>query len=297
MSPLPPVDSDLLRTFVEVVDSGGFSQAAERLMRGQSAISLQIKRLEERLNVKLFDRGPRHVRLTAEGELILDTARRILSLNEELISKLDEPEMAGMVRLGAPEDFATSHLPKVLASFARNYPKVTLEVTCELTLEILDRFEAGGLDLALVKRAPTDGPVGQRVWREGLVWVGAYQGIAAARKTLPLVVSPRPCVYRQRATDTLDVHQKPWRIAYTCGSLSGNHAAVRAGLGVTVLPKDMVPEDLTVLSDLPDLADTEIALLTTGNLNEPARRLSDFIIRELESAGHRATLSAPTPRV
>lgn len=301
MTPRSPIDSDLLRTFVQVVESGGFSQAAARLLRGQSAVSLQIKRLEERLDAKLFDRGPRHVRLTPEGELILDLARRILSLNEELVSRLREPEMAGLVRLGAPEDFATSHLPRALASFARSYPKVALEVTCELTLELQERFDSGGLDLALVKRAPSQGPSGGtddrreglRVWREPLVWAGAHNGLTSGEGPLPLVVSPRPCVYRQRATDALDGSGRTWRISYTCGSLNGNHAAVRAGLGVTVLPKDMVPEDLTVLSDMPPLADTEIALITAGQLSPPAQRLAETITRELERADHVSTTLSP----
>lgn len=280
------IDPELLRAFVTVVEAGGFSQAAERLLRGQSAVSLQIKRLEERLGVRLLDRGPRRVTLTSEGELILDHARRILSLNDELVARLREPELSGLVRLGAPEDFATSHLPNVLARFSRSHPRVALEVTCELTLELLQRFQAGGLDLALVKREPMGHLGGMRVWREPLVWVAASRAVTEVPDALPLVVSPRPCVYRKRATDALDSQGRAWRIAYTCGSLTGNHAAVRAGLGVTVLPKAMVPPDLTVLNDemtgLPPLADTEIALVAAAQLSAPAERLRDYIIRELE---------------
>jgi DNA-binding transcriptional LysR family regulator len=286
MTTSAPVDPDLLRTFVTVVECGGFSQAAERLLRGQSAVSLQIKRLEERLGVRLLDRNPRHVALTSDGELILDHARRILSLNDELMARIREPELAGVVRLGAPEDFATSHLPDVLARFARSYPRVALEVTCELTLELLERFQAGGLDLALLKREPAGVTGGIRVWREPLVWVAGSPAVAGTADTLPLVVSPRPCVYRKRATDALDARGRPWRIAYTCGSLAGNHAAVRAGLGLTVLPKDMVPADLTVLNDealgLPALADTEIALIEAPQLSPPALRLRDYIVRAME---------------
>lgn len=282
------IDPELLRAFVTVVEAGGFSQAAERLLRGQSAVSLQIKRLEERLGVRLLDRGPRHVTITSEGELILDHARRILSLNDELVSRLREPELSGLVRLGAPEDFATSHLPNVLARFSRSHPRVALEVTCELTLELLQRFQSGGLDLALVKREPMGHLGGVRVWREPLVWVASNRAVTEVRDALPLVVSPRPCVYRKRATDALDAQGRAWRIAYTCGSLTGNHAAVRAGLGVTVLPKAMVPPDLTVLNDemtgLPPLADTEIALVAASQLSAPAERLRDYIIRELEHA-------------
>ena len=114
------LDVDLLRTLVTVADAGGFSRAADRLLRNQSTISLQIKRLEDRVGAVLLERGPRHVRLTGEGQVIVDYARRILALNDELMDRVRQPEIAGLVRLGAPEDFATSHLPGVLARLPRN---------------------------------------------------------------------------------------------------------------------------------------------------------------------------------
>lgn len=286
-----PIDPDLLRAFVTVVDCGGFSQAAERLRRGQSAVSLQIKRLEERLGTRLLDRSPRHVAVTAAGEMILDQARRILSLNDDLLARIRQPDLSGVVRLGAPEDFATRHLPAVLSRFSRSHPRVSLEVTCELTLDILERFSAGELDLALVKREPSgllpNPEGGLKLWREPLVWVAAHHGVLPeAGDPIPLVASPRPCVYRKRATDALDSLRQPWRMAYTCGSLAGNHAAVRAGLGLTVLPKDMVPPDLMVLPEqslgLPILDDTEIALIEAPGLSLPAQRLRDVIVRALE---------------
>lgn len=280
------IDPELLRTLVAVVECGGFSQAAGRLLRGQSAVSLQIKRLEDQLGTRLLDRSARRIQLTAEGELIIGHARRILSMHEELIARAREPELSGVVRLGAPEDFATSRLPRILASFVRSHPKVALEVTCQLTLELLARFEAGGLDIALVKREPTSAVEGTRVWREQLVWVADEPELPRRDDALPLVCSPLPCVYRGRATSALDAARRPWRIAYSCGSLAGNHAAVRAGLGVTVLPKDMVPHDLFVLDEesaaLPRLLDTEVALVSAPTLSAPAQRLRDFVIRELE---------------
>ncbi len=280
------VDPELLRAFVAVVEAGGFSQAAGRLLRGQSAVSLQIKRLEDQLGVRLLDRSPRRVRMTPEGEMILGQARRILSLHEELIARAREPELAGVVRLGAPEDFATTRLPNLLAGFVRAHPRVALEVTCELTLDLLTRFDGGGLDLALVKREPTFAFEGTRVWREQLVWVTGDKAILQEDEPLPLVCSPIPCVYRARATAALDSQGQPWRVVYSCGSLAGTHAAVRAGLGVTVLPKDMVPADLAILDEevvgLPRLRDTEIALVSAPALPLPAARLRDFIVRELE---------------
>lgn len=276
---------DLLRAFVTVVECGGFSAAAERLHRGQSAISLQIQRLEDRLGVKLLNRSPRQVTLTNDGEALLDQARKILSLHDALAARFDRKEVSGTVRLGAPEDFATTHLPGVLARFAREYPHVTLEVTCELTLKLVDLFNTGGLDLALVKREPGTGVEGLRVWREPLVWAGLEPGHEMP-SPLPLVVSPSPCVYRARATHALDDAGRSWRVAYSCTSLAGTHAAVRAGLGITVLPKDMVPADLSVLNDealgLPDLHDTEMALIEAPQIPLAAQRLREAIVRELE---------------
>jgi DNA-binding transcriptional LysR family regulator len=279
------IHPDLLRAFVTVVECGGFSRAAARLRRGQSAVSLQIKRLEDSLGVRLLERNPRHLSLTGEGELLLDQARQILRLNDELVARFTQRDLSGVVRLGAPEDFATSHLPRVLAKFARAHPRIALEVTCELTLEVVERFHAGGLDIALVKREPSGAPGGIRVWREPLVWVAAGRQIAEMAGPLPLIVSPRPCVYRKRATDSLDTLGRAWRIAYTCGSLAGTHAAVRAGLGVTVLPREMAPADLAILNDealgLPDLKDTEMALIEAPDLSPAAIRLRDMIVREL----------------
>ena len=277
------LDVNLVRTFVTIASLGSFTRAAEALRRQQSTISLQVQRLEEGLGRKLLDRTPRSVRLTSDGETFLTYARRMLDLNDEVVALVNEPKMQGLVRLGTPEDFATRHLPDVLARFARSYPAIELEVTCDLTLNLLALFRKGQLDLALVKRERVSDTRGVRVWREPLVWVTADRDIAATAATIPLVVSPAPCVYRKQAITALERAGRPWRIAYTCGSLSGSLAAVKAGLGLTVLPKDMVPSDLHVIDDkpLPDLKDTEIALLQKRGLSVPAQRLGEHVVRSL----------------
>ncbi len=281
--PLTNLDLDLVRTFVTIASVGNFTRAAETLRRQQSTISLQVQRLEDALGQKLINRTPRSVRLTSEGEMFLGHARRLLDLNDEVVARVNEPHMQGVVRLGTPEDFATRHLPSVLARFAQAYPAVALEVTCDLTLNRLDRFRKGAFDVALIKRERISDAGGIRVWREPLVWVRADRDFWASEGQLPLVVSPAPCVYRKRATEALDRARRPWRIAYTCGSLAGSLAAVKAGLGMTVLPKDMVPPDLHIIDGkpLPDLKDTEIALLQRERLSLPAGRLRDHIIGSL----------------
>ncbi len=278
------LDVSLVRTFVTIHALGSFTRAAARLGRQQSTISLQIMRLERLVGQKLLARTARNVHLTAAGQVFLAYARRLLDLNDEIVAIIREPDLRGLVRLGTPEDFATRHLPDVLASFAQAHPAVALEVTCDLTLNLLPRFHAGAFDLVLVKQELSENVRSKRVWREPLVWVTGGRDFMQAKACLPLVVSPEPCVYRTRAIVALDGAGRDWRVAYTCGSLAGSMAAVRAGLGISVLPREMVPQDLHVVHDtsLPDLKDTEIALLHADHLSEPARRLREHIVRSLE---------------
>ena len=284
--PRPPatLDLDLVRTFVTIARLGRFSRAATQLGRQQSTISLQITRLETALDVRLLDRSPQSLRLTDAGERFLAHAERLLAANDAAVADLREPVMSGNVRLGTPEDFATSQLPSVLSRFTHAYPAVALEVTCDLTLNLLEGFDAGQFDLVLAKREPGGRSTrrGVRVWREPLVWVGSTAG-AAEGQPIGLVVSPEPCVYRRRAVDALTRARLHWRIAYTCGALSGALAAVKAGLGVAVLPRDMIPAGIEVCHDtrLPALKDTEIALIDNGVLSAPAQRLKEHIVRSL----------------
>lgn len=283
------LDIDLLRCFVTIADTGSFTRAGERLGRTQSAISLQLKRLEEQLGRTLFLRNPRKLAITPDGERLIGPTRQILRLHDATVAEMFEPDIAGSVRIGVPEDFATAHLPAVLASFAEAHPLVEFEVTCDLTLNLLERFHAGAFDLVLVKRQPTaERHEGVRVWREPLVWVARDRRLLADLARVPLVVSPEPCVYRKRASEALDAIGRPWRIAYTSTSLAGSLSAVRAGLGVTVLPLEMVPPALTTVgqeSGLPPLYDTEIALIEAPGLSPTAHRLGQHIIAALERGG------------
>lgn len=283
---MPNLDLDTVRGFLAIAELRSFTRAGERLGRSQSAVSLQIRRLEEQLGRRLLSRDPRHVVLTADGETFLPHARRLLRLNDEIFSELTGGDVEGEVRLGAPEDFATAHLPEILGAFARANPKATLVVTCDLTLHLLDQLRGGALDLALVKREPLGPDMGVRVWREPLVWVAADESVAERDGPIPLVVAPSPCVYRKRAITALEHAGRPWRCAYTSPSLAGQQAALRAGLGVTVLPREMAPPDLVRLGEhlgLPRLADTEIALMRASTaVPAAAERLADFILSSLD---------------
>ena len=282
------LDIDLLRAFVAVADANSFTRAGVRLGRSQSTISLQIKRLEEQLNGELFSRDPRNVVLTSHGEALLVQARRLLRVNDEIIGEMFEHSLEGEVRLGAPEDFATTHLPGILGDYARAYPHVSLSVTCDLTLRLMDKMSQGELDLALIKREPVGAGGGQSVWREHLVWVGAGEDILPKDAPVPLVVAPSPCVYRTRASAALDAAGRAWRVAYTSPSLAGQVAALRAGLGVTVLPTEMVPHELVTFGPehgFPPLAEVEIALIRAGKaLPVAAEKLATFILASLNGA-------------
>ncbi len=288
-TPLPPFDLDLLRTFVAIADNGGFTRAAERVGRTQSTVSLQVKKLEDGLGRRLFDREPgRDLLLTPHGEVLLTHARRILRLCDEARSRLMEPDLGGRVRLGTPEDFATVHLPDVLARFARAHPRVALEVNCDFTVNLLDGFGKGQYDLVLFKREPQGPGGGVGVWREVLVWAASPRLVLGGDEPLPLVLAPVPDVYRKRALASLDALGRPWRVVYTSPSLAGLQAAVRAGLGATVLPREMVPPGLVLPGPehgLPPLPDAEIALYRApGALSRAAELLAEHIIHSLESS-------------
>jgi len=281
------VDTLFLKSFVAVAETRSFSRAAEAVDRSQSAVSLQIKKLEAGLNCQLFDRSNRDIRLTDQGEIFLNYAQRMIDLQWEAYSRLNQPEIRGEISLGTPEDFATHYLPEILASFAKHHPHVQLHVTCDLTLNLMQGFQNGSLDIVLVKRDPESVKGGTKVWREPLVWAAAehYQ----TKNPIALALSPQPCIYRARALSALDRICIPWQIAYTSPSLAGTIAAVKAGLGVTVLPANMVPQGLASLgktTKLPHLADSEVALFKRNQLSPAGKMLVTHITKSLEHNIH-----------
>lgn len=172
--PIPLLDNDVLRTFVAIAETGNFSTAAEAVFRTPSAVSMQIKKLEEQLGATLFLRDARSVTLTQHGELLLTYARNILALSNEAVSRFIMPELSGVVRLGAPEDIGERLLPSILKSFAESYPGIMVDVTIDMSIGLKKRMEEQRLDLALVNFATRPFPTGgEVVYRERLVWAGA----------------------------------------------------------------------------------------------------------------------------
>lgn len=283
------IDPALLKAFVLTSRTGSFTKAAESLFRSQSAVSLQIRKLEDLVGERLLRRTARNVVLTPAGTRFLDYAQRILELNNEALSAFRGHEVSGLVRLGTPEDIATSYLPKALADYAEAYPGASLEVTCDLTLNLLEKFRSGALDVVLLKREPAAAIGGQRVWDEPLLWVAADESLFSPKSGLPLAVSPEPCVYRKRAFEAIRSEGFEPRAAYVCSSLAGTLAAVRARLGVAVLPSHMAPADLFTDNGqrMPFLDNTEVLLATASDAGLAARRLADVLEAAFEEEANR----------
>ena len=269
------LDPLLLRSFIAIIDTGSFTRAGERVHLTQSTISQQIRRLEQQLGCPLLDRSGRQVVATAEGEKLLGLARRILALLAQAEEQVSEGSIS--LSLGVPEDFAAGAITPVLAAFARDYPEVRLEVQSGLSHEIWQRFEAGELDLALVKQARGQGaPLAS--WREPLVWVDSRDWPARERDPLPLVVFPSEGLYRRQVTEALDGLGRRWRIAYVSASLASLQGAVSAGIGVSLLPKRLMPADQLALTQWPKVAPVELALHAGVGGSEPLTRLSSALI-------------------
>ncbi|MXV29808.1 LysR family transcriptional regulator [Aeromonas veronii] len=269
------LDPLLLRSFVAIIDTGSFTRAGERVHLTQSTISQQMRRLEQQIGCPLLDRSGRQVVATAEGEQLLGLARRILALLAQAEEQVSEGSIS--LSLGVPEDFAAGAITPVLAAFARDYPEVRLEVESGLSHHIWQRFAAGELDLALVKQVRGQGsPLAS--WREPLVWVDSRDWPAKGRDPLPLVAFPSEGLYRQQMTEALDGLGRRWRIAYVSASLASLQGAVSAGIGVSLLPKRLMPADQLALTQWPKVASVELALHAGVSGSEPLTRLSSALI-------------------
>lgn len=240
--------TELLRTFIAIADTGNFSQAAEQVHRTQSAVSMQIKRLEDLIGKPLFKRDSRHSRLTVDGLTLLNYARRILKLNEEAVSLLQRPELSGWVRIGLPDDYATRFLPEILAGFSRSHPRVQVEVTCEPSHQLKQRMKKGELDLAMTTSSSSEEENTLLLRRDPMVWATSEQHLQHEETPLPLALFPDECYCRNWAIKSLEDAGIDYRIAYTSPSIMGLQAAVIAGLAVTVISQSIIPPGMRQLA-------------------------------------------------
>ncbi|MBV7468795.1 LysR family transcriptional regulator [Aeromonas sp. sif0611] len=269
------LDPHLLQSFVAIVETGSFTRAGERMHLTQSTISQQMRRLEQQLGCPLLDRSGRQVVTTAQGETLLGLARRILGLLAQAENRVGEASLP--LRLGVPEDFAAGAMTAVLAAFARQYPEVRLEVQSDLSHALWQAFEAGELDLALIKQGRGQGePIAR--WREPLAWVDSRDWPAGERDPVPLVVFPSEGLYRRQITDALDARGIAWRIAYVSASLASLQGAVSAGIGVSLLPTRLLQPDQVELTHWPSVRPVELALHLGAGGSEPLSRLREALI-------------------
>lgn len=257
-----------IECFLAVCDCQSFTKAAKHVNRTQSAVTQQISKLEKSLGIRLFNRE-NGISLTSEGELFLSYALRIHGIVQEVLDKFKEPDLNGEVRVGIPEDFATLFLSDVLVQFSKSHPNVSLNVDCDLTVNLMNKFKAGMLDLVVVKmKSPQEFPYGVEIWNEPLVWVGHSEFFSKdlTKKMINLVLAPDPCIYRSQALMVLEKNNIPWKIVYTSPSYAGIIAAVKANMGVTVLPLTMIPHGLHKLNQpyLPKLPEIHVSLLKTS---------------------------------
>lgn len=276
------IDTALLKTFLTLVETKHFTLAAEKLHRSQSAISLQVGKLEALLGKKLFCRDNRNVQLTLDGEHLIGYAKKMAKLEKEMFGHFQHPALEGEVILGIPEDLATAYLPGILSEFAELFPRIMIQVYCEFSLNLLKGFDEGNYHVILVKEDPKNPrQESEKIAEEELVWVGR-QGMAIDfLEAVPLVLAPSPCVYRQRAIDALSREGIRWKIVYTSPSLTGALAAVKAGLGVTVLPREMVPKELLVQKNFPKLQIAQISLLKQSACSDAVNQLASFVASHL----------------
>lgn len=286
-------DLDVLRSFVTGIEQGSFAKAADRLGRSTSAVSAQLKKLEDQAGTPLLRKAGRGMALTDAGETLLGYARRLLDLNDEAATAVRGVELEGWVRLGLQEDFGESLLPDVLGRFARAHPKVRIEVRIARNVELLEGVNTGRLDLALAWDAGATSPHVERVREVPMRWIdvaGSTHSPQTRGEPLSLVVLDAPCLVRTAAIDALDRAGVPWRIVFTSASLAGIWAAVAAGLGISVRTPLGLPPSVRALEAsetwLPALPMLGLALHRAEAEPTPAvARLATLIMQRLQEQG------------
>ena len=258
-----PLDIDQLQTFIAIVDSGSFTKAADRVFKTQSAVSMQMRRLEERVGKQLFIKDGRGNRLTAEGEKLLNYARRIIRLNNEAIAAFDDNRLEGTLRIGTPDDYADRYMPEIIGRFAKTHPNVELYIVCEPSVDLAERIQRGELDIALVTHNPRE-RVSDVVRTEPLCWVGSANHPIRDDAPVPLAVGRRDCQWRQLACSALDAVGREHQILFTSWSCTVIAAAVLAGMAVSVVPESALRTGMKVLSradGFPTLPPVQIGIM------------------------------------
>ncbi len=281
------LDADQLRTFVAIAETGSFTRAAEVVHKTQSAVSMQMKRLEERVGRPIFARDGRTSRLTEDGERLLDYARRIVKLNLEAVASFTDATLSGHVCLGVPDDYADRYLPEIMARFSRTHPSVELTVICEPSSDLSERIRAGTLDLAIITYTENSARNAQVIRRERLLWVASARHAIHQETPIPLALGRPTCLWRITAMEQLGRIGRAHRVLYASPNAGAVSAAVLAGLAVSVFPESALRPGMRVLGPadgFPPLPPCDIGLLR--NRHEPsllADALAHHIIQGLDN--------------
>lgn len=262
-----PLDLDQLQSFCAIADCGSFTEAARRVNKTQSAVSMQIKRLEERLGDELFLRDGRTVVLTEQGEALYAKARRMLRLNAEIVDMFSDEDLAGSIRFGVPDDYAVRLLPVILSSFQKTHPRIAVDVRCQPSEELLEGMKAGKYDVIVFTQG-THQEYGELFRTEKVFWVASQGGNALGIEPLPLATGSHNCCWRTNALDALTRIGRDFRVAYTSSNALAITSAVMSDLAVGFLPESALQPGMQVISEapgLPRLNDAQIALMRASH--------------------------------
>lgn len=262
-----PLDLDQLQSFCAIADCGSFTEAARRVNKTQSAVSMQIKRLEERLGQALLTRDGRSVTLTHHGEVLYERARKMLRTNAEILDHFNDGDLAGSIRFGVPDDYAVRLLPVILSSFQRTHPKIAVDVSCMASEQLLEGMKAGRYDLIVFTQG-TDQNFGELFRTEKMFWVASHGGRALASEPLAIACGPQCCIWRKDAMDALERTGKDYRVAYTSSNATAISSAVLSDLAVGFLPESALQPGMRVIGEdyaLPRLTDAQIALMRASH--------------------------------
>jgi DNA-binding transcriptional LysR family regulator len=257
----PILDLALLQAFVAVAEQRSFTRAAAGLHRTQSAISMQVQRLEARVGTQLLRRTKAKVELTPAGERLLDDAAHMLALHDAALRRVRSDRLEGRVRIGVMQDYGSHVLPALLAGFMASHPSIEVEMETGLTARMSARLDHD-LDLAIVMHLQGEGD-GELLWRERAVWAAPSKAKVERADHLPVALYPEGCLFRQWAIDALDAARRPWRLAFVSESHSAVEAIVAQGLAITVVKHRTFPRHLRRLSEeegLPALPRADIRL-------------------------------------
>jgi DNA-binding transcriptional LysR family regulator len=268
------IDIDQLKTLMAIADAGSFTRAADQVFKTQSAVSMQMKRLEEHIGRAIFMKDGRGVRFTEDGHRLLDYARRIVRLSQEAVTSFADEKLAGRVRLGVPDDYADRYLPEILASFTKANPRVEVTVICEPTPTLLDCIDDCALDLAIITHAQNR-RMGEIIRHEPLLWVTSAHHEVEKEDVLPLALGRPTCAWRRAAIERLENIGRAHRVLYASWNSSAVGAAVLAGLAVGVLPESAVRHGMRVLS-----AEDGFAALPTVRIGLMRGRAENVLLAE-----------------